>query len=182
MISALPRHGKVLIAVFLGDSASQVVSCAARIQLVRGLRKSAAVVKLCCARLRVSLYYGTASPMASPSSSTGRPVYLKLRDQIAAAILDGTFAEGAMLPSVRAYAAAEAANPLTVAKAYQQFQDEGLVQVQRGVGMFVAPGAAEALRAREREAFLRHEWPEIRARMRRLHLDAAQLLVEPEHT
>lgn len=85
-----------------------------------------------------------------------------------------------MLPSVRAYAAAEAANPLTVAKAYQQFQAEGLVQVQRGVGMFVAPGAAEVLRSRERAAFLRHEWPEIRARMRRLHLDPAQLLAEPE--
>lgn len=118
--------------------------------------------------------------MASPSSSAGRPVYLKLRDQIAAAILDGTFAEGAMLPSVRAYAAAEAANPLTVAKAYQQFQAEGLVQVQRGVGMFVATGAAETLRARERAAFLRHEWPEIRVRMRRLHLDPAKLLGEPE--
>jgi GntR family transcriptional regulator len=137
-------------------------------------------VKLCYVRLRVSVYYGTMSPMASPSSSAGRPVYLKLRDQIAAAILDGTFAEGAMLPSVRAYAAAEAANPLTVAKAYQQFQAEGLVQVQRGVGMFVAPGAREALRARERAAFLRHEWPEIRARMRRLHLDPAQLLGKPE--
>jgi GntR family transcriptional regulator len=120
--------------------------------------------------------------MAPPSSSTGRPVYLKLRDQIAAAILDGTFAAGAMLPSVRAYAVAEAANPLTVAKAYQQFQIEGLVVVQRGVGMFVAPGAAEALRAREREAFLVSEWPEIRARMRRLHLDPARLLAEPERT
>ncbi|WP_421851253.1 GntR family transcriptional regulator [Novosphingobium sp.] len=120
--------------------------------------------------------------MTSLSSSAGRPVYLKLRDQIAAAILDGTFAEGAMLPSVRAFAAAEAANPLTVAKAYQQFQAEGLVQVQRGVGMFVAPGAAAVLRAREREAFLRHEWPEIRARMRRLHLDPARLLGEAERT
>jgi hypothetical protein len=69
-----------------------------------------------------------------------------------------------------------------VAKAYQQFQSEGLVVVQRGVGMFVAPGAAEALRAREREAFLVSEWPEIRARMRRLHLDPARLLAEPERT
>ena len=139
-------------------------------------------VKLCFAGLRDSLYYGTASPMTSSGSSAGRPVYLKLRDQIAAAILDGTFAEGAMLPSVRAFAAAEDANPLTVAKAYQQFQAEGLVQVQRGIGMFVAPGAADALRLREREAFLRQEWPEIRARMRRLHLDPARLLGEPERT
>jgi GntR family transcriptional regulator len=117
------------------------------------------------------------APVSPPAASSGRPVYLKLRDQIAAAILDGRFAEGAMLPSVRAYAAAEAANPLTVAKAYQQFQAEGLVQVQRGVGMFVVSGAAEALRAREREAFFSSEWPEIKARMRRLHIDPANLLV-----
>jgi GntR family transcriptional regulator len=48
-----------------------------------------------------------------------KPVYLKLRDVIAAAILDGNYKEGEMLPSVRAFAAVQGANPLTVAKAYQ---------------------------------------------------------------
>lgn len=105
----------------------------------------------------------------------GRPVYLKLRDDIAAAILDGRYREGEMLPSVRALAAEQHANPLTVAKAYQQFQDEGLVQVQRGVGMFVVKGAAEILRARERAAFLGEEWPAIAARMRRLNIARAEL-------
>ncbi len=104
-----------------------------------------------------------------------RPVYLKLRDQIAAAIIDGVYPEGAMLPSVRALAAEQGANPLTVAKAYQQFQNDGLVEVQRGVGMYVVKGAAERLRAAEREAFLREEWPEIRSRMQRLGLDPADL-------
>ena len=106
-----------------------------------------------------------------------RPVYLKLRDQIAAAIIDGIYPEGEMLPSVRALAAEQGANPLTVAKAYQQFQNDGLVEVQRGVGMYVVRGAAERLRAAEREAFLNAEWPEIRARMQRLGLDPAALSV-----
>ncbi|MFA6219991.1 MAG: GntR family transcriptional regulator [Erythrobacter sp.] len=105
-----------------------------------------------------------------------KPVYLKLRDMIAAAIIDGRYAEGAMLPSVRALAAEQGANPLTVAKAYQQFQNDGLVEVQRGVGMYVVRGAAERLRVRERKAFLDHEWPEIRARMGRLGVVAADLL------
>jgi len=105
-----------------------------------------------------------------------QPVYLKLRDLIAAAIIDGTYPEGAMLPSVRALAAEQGANPLTVAKAYQQFQLDGLVEVQRGVGMFVARGAAEKLRRSEREAFMAQDWPEIRARMERLGLSAADLL------
>ncbi len=105
-----------------------------------------------------------------------RPVYLKLRDLIAAAIIDGTYAEGALLPSVRAFAAEQGANPLTVAKAYQQFQLDGLVDVQRGVGMFVAPGAAGKLRRSERAAFLAEEWPLIRERMDRLGIAAADLL------
>jgi len=107
--------------------------------------------------------------------SQSRPVYLKLRDQITASIIDGTYAEGAMLPSVRALAAEQGANPLTVAKAYQQFQNDGLVEVQRGVGMYVVEGAADQLRRSEREIFLREEWPEIRARMGRLGINLSEL-------
>ncbi|WP_370190100.1 GntR family transcriptional regulator [Qipengyuania sp.] len=111
-------------------------------------------------------------------STQSKPVYLKLRDMIAAAIIDGRYAEGEMLPSVRALAAEQGANPLTVAKAYQQFQNDGLVEVQRGVGMYVVRGAAERLRRSERESFLRDEWPEIRARMTRLGVSASELLAD----
>ena len=109
-------------------------------------------------------------------SNSAKPVYLKLRDMIAAAIIDGRYPEGAMLPSVRTLAAQEGANPLTVAKAYQQFQADGLVAVQRGVGMYVIEGAAARLRSSERETFLAEEWPTIRARIGRLGIDAAELL------
>jgi GntR family transcriptional regulator len=109
-------------------------------------------------------------------SIAARPVYLKLRDLIAAAIIDGRYPEGAMLPSVRTLAAQEGANPLTVAKAYQQFQADGLVAVQRGVGMFVTEGAASRLREAERKTFLTEEWPRIRAHIERLGLDAEVLL------
>jgi len=108
--------------------------------------------------------------------SNTRPVYLKLRDMIAAAIIDGTYPEGAMLPSVRALAAEQGANPLTVAKAYQQFQLDGLVAVQRGVGMMVAKGAAEQLRKAEEQHFLEEEWPLVRDKICRLGLTMEQLL------
>jgi GntR family transcriptional regulator len=105
-----------------------------------------------------------------------KPVYLKLRDTIAAAILDGEFAEGKALPSVRAFAAQQGANPLTVAKAYQLFQDTGLVEVKRGVGLFVAHGAVNRLRGTERENFLKNVWPEVKAQMLRAGIDPAELL------
>jgi len=109
-------------------------------------------------------------------SDDTRPVYLRLRDLIAAAIIEGRYQEGEMLPSVRAFAAEQGANPLTVAKAYQQFQSDGLVRVQRGVGMFVAAGAAGRLRETERRRFLDEEWPAVRARMDRLGIEPADLL------
>jgi len=105
-----------------------------------------------------------------------KPVYVRLRETIADAILAGKYGDGDPLPSVRALAAEEQANPLTVAKAYQGFQDEGLVVVKRGVGMFVAPGARARLGDSERQRFLKEEWPEVRARMRRLGIEPAELL------
>jgi GntR family transcriptional regulator len=101
-------------------------------------------------------------------SDDSRPVYLRLRDIIAAAILDGQFGDGDMLPSVRAFAVQQGANPLTVAKAYQSFQDDGLVTVRRGVGMFVAPGASRKLRTMERDRFFTHVWPPVSEQMQRI--------------
>ena len=109
-------------------------------------------------------------------STEDRPVYLRLRDTIAAMILEGRVKEGDALPSVRSLAAEYGANPLTVAKAYQTFQDEGLVTVRRGVGMFVSEGAAERLLDAERRAFLEQRWPAIAAQIRRLGLSAEELL------
>jgi GntR family transcriptional regulator len=105
-----------------------------------------------------------------------KPVYVRLRETIADAILAGRYKDGDPLPSVRALAADEQANPLTVAKAYQGFQDEGLVTVKRGVGLFVAPGARARLRDAERKRFLTEEWPAVRERMDRLGIDPAELL------
>lgn len=109
-------------------------------------------------------------------TSHEKPVYVRLRETIADAILAGRYNDGDPLPSVRALAAEQQANPLTVAKAYQGFQDEGLIVVKRGVGMFVAAGARARLRDSERKRFLNDEWPGIRARMDRLGIDAGELL------
>jgi GntR family transcriptional regulator len=109
-------------------------------------------------------------------TSHEKPVYVRLRETIADAILAGRYKDGDPLPSVRALAAEESANPLTVAKAYQGFQDEGLVTVKRGVGLFVAPGARARLRDSERRRFVDEEWPAVRDRMDRLGIDPTELL------
>lgn len=110
------------------------------------------------------------------NSSHEKPVYVRLREVIADSIIAGRYGDGDALPSVRAFAAEQGANPLTVAKAYQGFQDEGLIVVKRGVGMFVAPGAQARLRKSERDLFLSSEWPAIRDRMARLGIDPVELM------
>jgi GntR family transcriptional regulator len=104
------------------------------------------------------------------------PVYLRLRAMIAISIIEGKYGEGEQLPSVRAFAADTSTNPLTVAKAYQCLQDEGHVAVKRGVGMFVADGALERLRAQERDMFLNKIWPRMRRLIDRLDISVDELL------
>ena len=104
------------------------------------------------------------------------PVYLRLRSLVVAAILRGEHREGDQLPSVRAFAAEHGANPLTVAKAYQSFQADGYVEVRRGVGMFVLPGAADRLRVAERERFVTQHWPRIVEHAALLGVDLGDLL------
>lgn len=112
----------------------------------------------------------------TPRTTHEKPVYVRLRETITDRILSGQYRDGGPLPSVRALAAEQGANPLTVAKAYQGFQDEGLVVVRRGVGMFVAEGARARLTSSERQTFVDQEWPAIRVRMRQLGIDPAELL------
>ena len=105
-----------------------------------------------------------------------QPIYRQLRDRVVAMVLEGVLKEGEALPSVRQVATEYRLNPLTVLKAYQQLADEGLVEKRRGLGMFVAPGAGDALMKDERQRFLEQEWPRIHATIQRLGLSAPDLL------
>jgi GntR family transcriptional regulator len=106
----------------------------------------------------------------------GQPIYRQLRDRVVAMILEGQLKEGDALPSVRNVSADSRVNPLTVLKAYQQLVDDLLVEKRRGLGMFVRSGARAQLMTGEREKFLTEQWPQVLATIRRLGLDARELL------
>ena len=106
------------------------------------------------------------------------PIYRQLRDRVVAMILDGVLKQGDALPSVRQVAADFQLNPITVSKAYQELVDDQLVEKRRGLGMYVAEGARNALLHSERDRFLREEWPALRARLERLGLDLKTLMAE----
>ena len=100
-----------------------------------------------------------------------QPIYRQLRDLVVQRILDGSFPEGEAVPSVRQVASDYNINHLTVAKAYQELVDEGLLEKRRGLGMFVLNGAREALTDNEQQKFLEEELPAFAERVQRLGLD-----------
>src|SRR6059036_870748 len=104
-----------------------------------------------------------------------QPIYRQLRDRVVHMILDGVLKEGDSLPSVRNVAAEYRVNPLTVLKAYQQLVDEELVEMKRGLGMFVKAGARDLLLKGERQKFLTDEWPRVAEKIQRLGLTQKEL-------
>jgi GntR family transcriptional regulator len=73
--------------------------------------------------------------------SSGLPIYRQIFDQVRRMIAAGTVKAGDRLMSVRELSATLAINPLTVAKAYGELEREGLVEMRRGLGVFVARAA-----------------------------------------
>ena len=99
-----------------------------------------------------------------------QPIYRQLRDLVAQRIMDGSFAEGEAVPSVRQVAADYKINHLTVGKAYQELVDMGLLEKRTGLGMFVASGARNSLTNDEQQRFLDDELPAFAERIRVLGL------------
>jgi len=115
-----------------------------------------------------------------PKWNEDQPIYRQLRDRVVAMILEDVLTDGDALPSVRNVAAEYRLNPLTVLKGYQELVDEGLVEKKRGRGMFVNEGAKDRLLHAERQRFLDKEWPKVIASIKRLGLDANELLQNAE--
>ena len=107
------------------------------------------------------------------------PIYRQLRDRAAERILDGDWPEGEAAPSVRKIANDLRVNPITVSRAWQMLVDEQLLEVRRGLGMYVAAGARERLREAERKRFLEREWPAMVERIDRLGLKLENLPKNP---
>ena len=68
----------------------------------------------------------------------GVPIYVQLRDQIAAAIGRGELKPGDRLPTMREVAVALSVDLNTVQRAYAALEEEGLLAMVQGRGSFVA--------------------------------------------
>jgi GntR family transcriptional regulator len=77
----------------------------------------------------------------------GLAVYDQIVRQVKFAVAQGAVRAGEMIPSVRELARELAINPNTVARAYRQLQDDGVLDAVRGTGLAVASGARRTCQA-----------------------------------
>ena len=77
--------------------------------------------------------------MIKIEESSGVPIYLQVVSGIRREILTGIFGADHRLPSIRDLAVELKVNPNTIAKAYQELEQQGAIYFKRGQGAFVAP-------------------------------------------
>ena len=73
------------------------------------------------------------------SDLSDEPLHAQISRQIRAKILTGDLDGGAALPSIRGLAKGQRVSVITVQRAYDDLEREGLVQSRRGKGFWVAP-------------------------------------------
>lgn len=88
-----------------------------------------------------------------PNPSSGVPIYVQIKEQIRHAIETGAIAAGDQLPGIRSLAETLVINPNTVIKVYRELEQEGVLEIRHGLGVFVVSRKRSRSRAEEmREA------------------------------
>ena len=71
------------------------------------------------------------------SAGSNEPIYMQIVSQISEAIAKGEISVGQKLPAMRKLAAELVINPNTVARAYSELEQAGLITTKTGSGTFV---------------------------------------------
>lgn len=105
----------------------------------------------------------------------GRALFLQIAERVEDSIVDGSLAEESQAPSTNELAAFYRINPATAAKGIAMLVEKDVLYKRRGIGMFVAPGARERLRAERRAAFAERYIDPLVAEARTIGLSAEDL-------
>ncbi len=88
-----------------------------------------------------------------PQFDTDKPIYLQIAESIEDDILQQLVAEEDQVLSTNQLATMYRINPATAAKGLNMLTSEGVLYKKRGIGMFVATGAATKIRSKRKKAF-----------------------------
>jgi GntR family transcriptional regulator len=124
------------------------------------------------------------------SDRDGVPVYVQLVSQVKYLVSSGRLVPGEQLPPVRKLAEQLVVNPNTVARAYRELENEGVVTCRQGAGVFVANGVSPLAR-REQNRIITERVDVLLAEARQMNVDLEtlvalvrrrhQFLGEPQH-
>jgi DNA-binding transcriptional regulator YhcF (GntR family) len=81
---------------------------------------------------------------------SGKPVYLQIADQVKAAAASGALLPGEALPSIRPLAEQLRVNRNTIAKAYLELENQGVIETQAGRGCFLSANNPSPLKKQAR--------------------------------
>ena len=82
------------------------------------------------------------------------PIFMQVANWLEEQILREYILEEEQVPSTNQFAAMYKINPATARKGFTLLVDEGILYKKRGIGMFVAAGAKEKIRAKAKERFI----------------------------
>jgi DNA-binding transcriptional regulator YhcF (GntR family) len=83
----------------------------------------------------------------------GKPLFMQIAERIEDDIISGALAEETQVPSTNEFAAFHRINPATAGKGVNLLVERGILYKKRGIGMFVATGARDALVITRTEEF-----------------------------
>jgi len=106
---------------------------------------------------------------------SGKPVYLQLVDQVKTAVAAGAMKSGDALPSIRPLAEELRVNRNTVAKAYTELENQGVIETLAGKGCFVRAGSSP-LRKEVRKSLLARALDEAVIQAHHLQVGRADFL------
>ncbi|XEC96140.1 GntR family transcriptional regulator [Paenibacillus tarimensis] len=83
----------------------------------------------------------------------GKPIFQQIAERIEDDIISGSLPEESQAPSTNQFAAFYQINPATAAKGVNLLVEQGILYKRRGIGMFVAAGARQAVIEKRKEQF-----------------------------
>ena len=103
-----------------------------------------------------------------------KPIYQQIVDQVRYALATGRLREDDRLPPIRDVAVQARVNRNTIAKAYAELEQDGVIRSRRGLGSFVSAEGPSHGYARSCE-ILRERFDEILALAHHFRLDLEQV-------
>jgi len=104
-----------------------------------------------------------------------KAIYLQIADYVCEQILTKQWSEQQKIPSIRELAVSMEVNPNTVVRSYAFLEDQGVIEMKRGVGYFIAPKALKKVIDLLRAEFINEDLPQVFKTMRLLEIDFGEL-------